>query len=48
MKTGTDSDGLSLWWRRGAILVIVLGFALLIFLTAKSYYTAPPIPEKPG
>ena len=46
MKTGTDSDGLSLWWRRGAILVIVLGFALLIFLTAKSYYTAPPIPEK--
>ncbi len=46
MRTGKDSDGLSIWWRRGVIIVMILGFALLINLTVESYFTAPPIPEK--
>lgn len=46
MRTNLDKDGLSLWWKRATIVVMILGFALLVFLTVKSYYTAPPIPDK--
>jgi nitric oxide reductase subunit B len=41
-----SSDQLSLWWRNSVILVLVLGFAVLIWMATKSYTNAPPIPEK--
>ncbi|MDD5657163.1 MAG: cbb3-type cytochrome c oxidase subunit I [Elusimicrobia bacterium] len=37
---------LSPWWKHSAILVVILGFSILIGLTAKSYRNAPPIPER--
>jgi nitric oxide reductase subunit B len=41
-----SSDRLSPWWRNSVILVLVLGFAVLIWVATKSYTNAPPIPEK--
>jgi len=41
-----SSETLSPWWRYSVILVLVLGFAVLIWVTAKSYTNAPPIPER--
>ena len=38
------SDGLSPWWRHGAILVMVVGFTILSYMTVQSYRLAPPIP----
>jgi len=43
-----SSGQLSPWWRNSAILVLVLGFAVLIWVATKSYTNAPPIPEKVG
>jgi nitric oxide reductase subunit B len=37
---------LSPWWRRASLLTMVLGFSVLILLTVKVYYDAPPIPDK--
>ncbi len=37
---------LSPWWRHMTILVMVIGFSLLIFLTEQTYKNAPPIPGK--
>ncbi|MGX2040929.1 nitric-oxide reductase large subunit [Methylocaldum sp. MU1018] len=34
------------WWGRGVIATLVAGFAVLIWLTARVYVDAPPIPEK--
>lgn len=43
-----SSDTLSPWWRNSVIIVLVVGFAVLIWVAAKSYTNAPPIPEKVG
>jgi nitric oxide reductase subunit B len=43
---GAPRDTLSSGWRNAAILILILGFSVLIWLTAKSYRDAPPIPEK--
>ena len=40
------TDKLSTWWRNAVILILVLGFLALIWVAAKSYEDAPPIPEK--
>src|SRR5512143_3696184 len=40
------SETLSPWWRNTAIVVLVLGFTVLIWLASRSYRDAPPIPEK--
>lgn len=39
-------ETLSPWWRRGALAIGLAGFAVLIWLTAKAYVDAPPIPEQ--
>lgn len=39
-------ETLSPWWRQGAILVLIIGFSVLIWLTVRVYQDAPPIPEK--
>lgn len=41
-----QSKELSPWWRHFTILVMVLGFVVLIFLTEQTYENAPPIPSK--
>jgi nitric oxide reductase subunit B len=40
------TDRLSPWWRNSVILVMVIGFAVLIWMTFTTYRDAPPIPEK--
>ncbi|EPR44482.1 cytochrome c oxidase subunit I [Desulfovibrio sp. X2] len=40
------SGGLSPWWRQGVILTLIIGFSLQIWIAAKSYQGAPPIPER--
>jgi nitric oxide reductase subunit B len=35
---------LSPWWRNAAILVLMLGFTILIWIAVRSYQDAPPIP----
>ena len=39
-------EKLSPWWRRAVILTLVIGFAVLIWLSTKSYQEAPPVPDK--
>ena len=41
-----SSDALSPWWRNSVIFILVVGFAVLIWLAVRSYKDAPPIPEK--
>ena len=40
------SEQLSPWWRNSVILILVVGFGVLIWVAARSYRDAPPIPEK--
>ena len=40
------ADRLSPWWRHTVILVIAVGFAILIWLSTKTYQDAPPIPQR--
>jgi len=41
-----SSEKLSPWWRNSVILILVVGFAVLIWIAVRSYKDAPPIPEK--
>jgi len=41
-----SSDVLSPWWRNSVILILLVGFAVLIWVAVRSYKDAPPIPEK--
>jgi nitric oxide reductase subunit B len=40
-----SSQKLSSWWRNSVILVLVIGFAVLIWMSVRVYEDAPPIPE---
>jgi nitric oxide reductase subunit B len=40
------TERLSPWWRNSVILVMVIGFAVLIWMTTRTYRDAPPIPER--
>jgi nitric oxide reductase subunit B len=44
----SNDQHLSGWWRRGIIIILLLEFATLIWVTTGSYYgkLKPPIPEK--
>jgi nitric oxide reductase subunit B len=42
----TPSEKLSPWWRNAVIIVLIIGFAVLIWIAVKSYSDAPPIPMK--
>ena len=51
MQNSNDTlknQNLSPWWRRGIIIILLLEFAVLIWVTTGSYYrnSKPPIPEK--
>jgi len=37
---------LSPWWRRSVIIVLLIGFAVLIWMAVRAHRDAPPIPEK--
>ncbi len=37
---------LSPWWRNSVIIVLVVGFAVLIWMAVNAHKEAPPIPEK--
>ncbi len=37
---------LSPWWRRGALVVLAAGFAILAIVTLLAYRNAPPIPNR--
>jgi len=41
-----SSNTLSPWWRNSVIIVLVIGFAVLIWMAVKAHQDAPPIPEK--
>lgn len=37
---------LSPWWRRASLMILIVGLAVLLWITLKVYHDAPPIPEK--
>jgi nitric oxide reductase subunit B len=39
-------ERLSPWWKRSVLLVVILGFAILIWVAATTSGNSPPIPEK--
>lgn len=45
-EQGSSQDRLSPWWRRSVLAVMVIGFTVLILLTIKVHYDAPPIPDQ--
>jgi nitric oxide reductase subunit B len=40
------AEKLSPWWRNAVIIILVVGFSVLIWVTARIYVDAPPIPGK--
>jgi nitric oxide reductase subunit B len=44
--THEDDRPLSKWWRHAAILVAIAGFAVLSFVTMRTYRDAPPIADR--
>jgi len=42
----SSTETLSPWWRYAAILVLVIGFLILGWISTKAYRDAPPIPKK--
>lgn len=44
----SENKKLSPWWRRGLVVILLLEFATLIWVTTGNYYrnSQPPIPEK--
>lgn len=46
IELNPSQDHVSPWWRRAALIVLGIGFAVLIFLTIKVHHDAPPIPER--
>jgi nitric oxide reductase subunit B len=48
LSNTSKDQKLSHWWRRGIVIILLLEFAVLIWVTTGSYYRKlkPPIPEK--
>jgi nitric oxide reductase subunit B len=42
----TTTEKLSPWWRNSVIIVLLIGFAVLIWMAVKAHQDAPPIPGK--
>ena len=40
------TEELSPWWRKSVLLVLVVGFAILIWISISALLNAPPIPEQ--
>ena len=45
MRQPEETPSLSPWWRHAVILVMIAGFAVLSYLTVRTYTDAPPIPD---
>src|SRR5512139_3195097 len=45
-ESDTSLERLSPWWRKSVVLVLVVGFAVLIWMAVRAHRDAPPIPEK--
>ncbi len=41
-----QKEELSPWWKHALLLTMVFGFTILIWLSARTYRDAPPIPER--
>ncbi len=41
-----EKDNLSVWWRYAVIIVMLIGFSILVFVTSLAYENVPPIPDK--
>ncbi len=41
-----SSETLSPWWKNSVVIVLVIGFAVLIWMATRAYRDAPPIPQK--
>lgn len=39
-------NDLSVWWRYAVIIVMIISFSILGFITSLAYENAPPIPDK--
>jgi nitric oxide reductase subunit B len=46
MHESEEPTSLSPWWRHSAILVMIAGFAVLSYITVRTYADAPPIPTR--
>ena len=48
LTNGSKNENLSHWWKRGIITILILEFAVLIWVTTGNYYRnlRPPVPEK--
>jgi nitric oxide reductase subunit B len=46
MQGSEEATSLSPWWRHSAILVMIAGFAVLSYVTVRTYTDAPPIPTR--
>lgn len=46
MDTTQKKEELSPWWKHALLLTMVCGFTILIWLSARTYRDAPPIPER--
>ncbi len=46
IEASESKQSLSPWWRHGAILVMILGFSVLLIVTALTYTNAPPVPRQ--
>ena len=46
MPGSEETSSVSPWWRHSAILVMIAGFAVLSYLTVRTYTDAPPIPGR--
>ncbi len=40
------ADRLSPWWRYGVLVIFIVGFAVLVWVSASAYKTSPPIPDR--
>jgi nitric oxide reductase subunit B len=40
------TEMLSPWWRHAVILIMIMGFSILVWLSARTYKDAPPIPDR--
>ncbi len=46
VRENIPSQKLSPWWRNSVIIVLIIGFAVLIWMAVNAHKEAPPIPEK--
>ncbi len=42
----SQKSDLSPWWRYGVLIVFVIGFGVLIWVSASAYKVSPPIPDR--